>query len=107
VLKAISEVFEDAARSPEGRVAPVQAAKDAEIGAPSIQRASGISVRHAELMRRIISDETPPRITATLRDVLGGLAGVGASATPASMTGSASGSVNYLINLVDAGQPAR
>jgi len=44
-------------------------------------------------------------ITSSLRDVLGSLAGTGASATPASLTGSASGSVNYLINLVDAGQP--
>ena len=68
-------------------------------------RAAGISVRHADLLRKIISEETVRRITSSLRDVLGSLAGTGASATPASLTGSASGSVNYLINLVDAGQP--
>ncbi len=106
-MQAISEVFEEAARSPEGRVALVQAARDAEIGTTSLQRATGVSVRHAELLRRIISDETARRITSSLRDVLGGLSGIAGSATPASLTGSASGSVNYLINLVDAGQPAQ
>ena len=35
------------------------------------------------------------------------LSGIGASATPTSLTGSASGSVNYLINLVDAGEPKK
>jgi len=104
-MQAISAVFEDAARTPEGRVALVQAARAADIGAPSMQRAAGISVRHADLLKKVISEETARRITSSLRDVLGSLAGMGASATPAAVTGSASGSVNYLINLVDAGQP--
>jgi hypothetical protein len=105
-MKAISEVFEEAARTPEGREALVQAAKQANVGARSMQRA-GISVRHAELLRKVISEQTVKRIASSLRDVLGGLAGVGASASPAALTGSASGSVNYLINLVDAGTPAQ
>ena len=106
-LRVISEVFEDAARTPGGREELVSAARTAQIGAPSLQRTTGLSVRHAETLRRIISDETARRIASSLRDVLSSLASVGASATPASLTGSASGSVNYLINLIDAGAPAQ
>jgi hypothetical protein len=104
-LQAISEVFEDAAKTPEGRKALTQAAREAGIGPNTFRRASGISVRHAESLRRIISDETTKRIAATVRDILTNSGVVGASATPASMTGSASGSVNYVIHLLDAGTP--
>jgi len=52
-------------------------------------------------------DQTARRITSSLRDVLDGLARVAVDATPASLTGSASGSVNYLINIVDARKPAQ
>ncbi len=102
-LHALSEVFEDAAKTPEGRKALVEAARSAGIGSKTLQRGSGISVRHAEALRRVISDETVKRLSASLRDVLTGTAVVGASATPASLTGSASGSVNYVIHLLDAG----
>ncbi|HEY2839891.1 MAG TPA: hypothetical protein VGJ26_12120 [Pirellulales bacterium] len=106
-MRAISEVFEDAAKTSEGREALVRAAREAQIGPQTFQRAAGISVRHAQSLRRIISDETVRRITASVRDVLTSVAVTGASATPASMTGSASGSINYLINLIDAGAPNR
>lgn len=104
-LRIISEVFEDAAKTPEGRNALVQAARAADIGPQSFRRISGLSVRHSQTLVRIISDETVRRISASLRDVLTSLGVVGASATPASLTGSASGSVNYIVNLVDAGKP--
>ena len=47
-MRAISEVFEEAAKTPAGRAELVSAARAAEIGAPSMQRAAGISVRHAD-----------------------------------------------------------
>ncbi|HXI56897.1 MAG TPA: hypothetical protein VNO55_12610 [Polyangia bacterium] len=106
-LRTISDVFEEAAKTSEGREALVKAARAAEIGSATIQRTTGISVRHAETLRSVISDETARRIASSLRDVLGSMASVGASATPASLTGSASGSVNYIINLIDAGTPGR
>ncbi len=104
-MRAISEVFEEAAKTAEGRTAMVQAARAANIGAPSMQRAAGISVRHAELLKKIISEQTVNRISSSLRDVLASVAGAIASATPASLTGSASGSLNYVVNLIDSGAP--
>ena len=104
-LQAISEVLEDAAKTPEGRKALTQAAREAGIGSKTFHRTSGISVRHAESLRRIISDETAKRIAASVRDILTSSGVIGASATPASLTGSASGSLNYVIHLLDAGIP--
>ena len=106
-MRAISEVFEEAAKTPAGRAELVSAARAAEIGAPSMQRAAGISVRHAQLLKKVISEQTVRRISSSLRDVLASIGGVGASATPAALAGSASGSVNYLVNLIDAGGPSR
>src|SRR5262249_6531977 len=99
-LRVVGEIVEEASRTPEGRAALIAAAREAGIGARSIQSTTGLSVRHADTMRRIVSAETVRRLTSSLRDVLGTVAGVGASATPSSATGSASGSVNFVINLV-------
>jgi hypothetical protein len=104
-LKVISEVFEEAARSQEGREALVKAAREAQIGAKTLQGTGGLSVNHAETLRRVISDETVRRLTSSLRDVLGSLGVVGASASPSRIVGSASGSVNFVVNLLDAGAP--
>jgi hypothetical protein len=106
-MRAVSEVFEDAAKTPGGRSALVKAAREAGVGVNSFQRLSGVSVRHADTLRRVIADETVRRISSTLRDVFTSTAITAASATPASLTGSASGSVNYVIHLLDAGVPRR
>lgn len=69
----------------------------------AMQRAASLSAAHSAKMTKIISVETTRRLTASLRDVLlGGVGGLGASASPRQYTGSASGSINWLINLVDA-----
>jgi hypothetical protein len=102
-LMVIAEVFEDASRTPDGRAALVQAARKAEVGARTFQHAAGLSVRNADKLRGIISAETTRRLTASLRDAIGNMVGVAASGTPSSLTGSASGSVNYVINLVASG----
>lgn len=99
-LRAISEVFEDAARTPEGRAALVQAAREAQIGAHTLQQGTALSVRHADRMRSIISEETARRLAATLRDIIGNAVGAAGSAMPDRLIGSASGFVNYVINLV-------
>ncbi len=104
-LRVIGELMEEAGRTPEGRAALIAAAREAEIGVQSIQSTTGLSVRHANTMVRIISDETTRRLSSSLRDVIGGMSGIGGSATPSSATGSASGSVNWVINLIDGQAP--
>jgi hypothetical protein len=104
-LRAIAECFEEAARTPEGRAALVAAAREADIGAQTLQRTSGLSVNHASTLRRIIADETVRRLHSSLRDVFTNLGGIASSASPDRYVGSASGSVNYVINLLDAGAP--
>lgn len=66
-----------------------------------MKRTSGVSVRYANNMRRVISEETMRRLSSSVRDIMGSVAGVGVRATPASLTGSGSGSVNYVINLIE------
>lgn len=102
-LRAISEVFEEASRTPEGRTALIKAAREAGIGPQTIQYAKELSVSRANTVVRIVSDETIRRLSASLREVISGVAGILGSATPASWSGSASGSVNWIINVVHAG----
>lgn len=102
-FRVISEVMEDAGKTPEGRQALLQAARDAQISAKTLGRSSGMSVRHAASLATIISKETTKRLVAGLTEILATAGGVAASSTPARMTGSASGSVNWAINLVDSG----
>jgi hypothetical protein len=64
--EVLQAAFEDAAKTPEGRKALTQAARAAGIGSKTFQRA-GISVRDAESLTRIISDETAKRLAASVR----------------------------------------
>jgi hypothetical protein len=115
-LRALTRAFNEASRTPEGRAALIKATKEAKIGADPLKRTSGISVRHADTLRKIVTDETVRRVSSSLREVAGSVLGVSASATPSSQIGSASGSVNsfatdpkkalsFVINLIDAGAP--
>jgi hypothetical protein len=104
-LRAISQVFAEASRTNDGTSALVSAAREAQIGARSMQRTAGLSVKHAGTLARIIKAETVTRVHASLRDVFSNMAGLSASASPSSLTGNASGSVNWVINLLDGGQP--
>jgi hypothetical protein len=104
-LKAISKLFQEASRTEDGTVALVTAAREAKIGAGTLQRSSGLSINHSSTLQRIIKEETVRRLEASLRDLFSNLYGLGASASPSSVTGSASGSINWVINLLDAGQP--
>jgi hypothetical protein len=51
-----------------------------------------------------VSDETVRRLKTSISEVFLSLGGLGGSATPASTTGSASGSLNWIINVLDAGR---
>jgi hypothetical protein len=104
-MRAISRVFQGATRTDDGLEAIVVAAKEAQIGAKSMTRPSGLSVKHADTLVKIIHDETVARLESSLLNVFGNVAGPATSATPGSVTGSASGSVNYVIHLLDAGRP--
>jgi hypothetical protein len=84
----------------------LKAAKDAQISARTLTFArEGLSVRHATTLRKIISEETVRRLHAGLLNVGSNIGGIGFSATEQKHTGSGSGSVNWLIHLLDAGEP--
>jgi hypothetical protein len=100
--KVIVEVFEEAARTHQGRADLGTAAKAVGIGTAPLSRLGGISVRQAVGLRNAISAQTLRRLSSSIRDVLNSVAGLAAGASPASITGSASGSLNYLIHLVEA-----
>jgi hypothetical protein len=105
-LQVITECLRDAGRSPEGAAALRQAAVDAKIAVKTLEGGrGGLSVNHSETLRRIISDETARRLTASGRDIIANFLGVGVSATPSEWTGSGSGSLNWVIHLLDAGAP--
>lgn len=104
-FKVVSKAFQDAARTPEGAQALVAAAQEARIGVRTLPRASGLSVNHSETLVRIIGKETAQRLAWSLTDVFSNLMGHGLSASPAEHTGSGSGSINWMINLLDAGAP--
>jgi hypothetical protein len=98
--KVISELVAEATRTPEGLQAVIAAARQAGVGAASMQRTS-LSVRNATRMASAIADETAKRLSRTLLSVLSIPAGIAASAGSPHLVGSASGSVNYIINCID------
>jgi hypothetical protein len=105
-LKTIAQVFKDASRTGEGTSALVKAAQKAQIGAKTLKFArEGLSVRHANTLRKIIHEETIKRLRYQLLDLFGNVGGLVVSGTPERWTGSGSGSINYVINLIDAGEP--
>jgi hypothetical protein len=105
-LRALAKVFKDATRSHEGGAALLKAAQDAQVSAKTLNFArEGLSVRHANTLRKIIGEETVKRLHAGLLNLGGNVAGIGFSATEQKHTGSGSGSVNWVIHLLDAGEP--
>jgi hypothetical protein len=104
-FKLIARLFNDASRVPEGAHALVEAAREVSVGARVFQRASTLSVNHAATLAKIVRDETVKRLHWSLLEVFAGVAGNVLSGTSAELTGSGSGSVNWVINLIDAGSP--
>lgn len=98
----IREVLNEASKVPEGRAALLAAAKEANVATTSLGRGS-LSVRHSTSIVNIISKETSRRLLYGMKDILTTVGSGVASATPPQLSGSASGSVNWLINLVDSG----
>jgi hypothetical protein len=104
-FKLIGRLFQQASRTPEGAQALVAAAREVNVGARVFQRTASLSVNHSATLVRIIRDETVKRLQWSLLEVFAGVAGNTLSATPSELTGSGSGSVNWVINLCDAGSP--
>lgn len=102
-INAISEVFADAGRTAEGREALVKAAREMGVGPRTLQSTTGLSVQASAKMVKSISIETSRRLMASVRDILATTAGTTGSAMPSSLVGSASGSVNYTINVIEVG----
>jgi hypothetical protein len=101
-MRVLKDAFEDAARTSEGRAAMMAAGRAANVPASTLEGAS-LTIRKSEKIARIISEETIRRLQFSLMDSFASLGGIGLSGSPSSMTGSGSGSVRWLINIVDAG----
>lgn len=101
--KALSAVVQEVGRTPEGRLAITQATKEAQIGARALQ--SGVSVKQAASLGRVLCEETIRRLFATSRDALLYAASCGGSLSSGAQMGAASGSLNlaynYVIHLLD------
>lgn len=106
-LHAIQEVVEEASRTPEGRDALIRVARESGVGAKSIQSTVGLSVRNADRMVTVVRDETIRRLKGSLAEIGGSLIGFGASGMPSRLVGSASGSVSWIINVLDVQTGAR
>jgi hypothetical protein len=102
--RVIREVLEEASQTAEGKRAIMDVAKAVSIAEKTLAREGSLSVRNASAMVKIIGEETTKRLHGNLVGIFGTLAGTAASASPGEYTGSASGSVNWLINLVDLGK---
>lgn len=103
--KVIKEVLDEASQvSAQERVALMAAAEEAGVGSGSMQRTS-VSVRHANAIVGVISEHTAEGVSEALSGIRIGVgstaAGILASGTGSDTLGSASGSVNYIINLID------
>jgi hypothetical protein len=98
----IAQAVQEASRTPEGLEAIIKAAREAQVGAASIQRGT-LSVRNATRMVGVISAETAKRLNRTVLSIVSTAVGVGASSMNAQYVGSASGSLNWIINLIDVG----
>jgi hypothetical protein len=103
-LRVITELFGEAARTPQGRDALLQAAREAGI-TRDLHAMSGLSVQRSKAMMQAISVETSRRLTTTVRDILSTAIGTTGSAMSDETVGSASGSVNevttYVLNVVE------
>jgi len=104
-LRVLTRVLDDATREGEGLSEIARAAKDAKIATATMSRATGLSQNNAATLVRIVKDETVRQLHGVITDLLATNAGLILSATPAKLTGSGSGSINWAINFIDAGQP--
>jgi hypothetical protein len=106
-LRAVQRLFNEATRSGDGVVEIVAAANQAKFTATTIQRATYLSGKSSATLVRIIKDETVRQLHSSFADILATNTGLILSATPSNLTGSGSGSINWLINFIDAGQPVQ
>jgi hypothetical protein len=97
----IAEIVRDASKTPDGLQAIVAAAREAGVGSASIQRGASLSVRNAARMVSVISDETARRLKQTILSILSVPAIFAVSAASTRDVGGASGSMNWIINLID------
>lgn len=106
-LRVLTRVLADATRNGEGVEEIARAAKEAKIATSGMQRATALSQNNAATLVRIVKDETVRQLHNVFTDLLATNTGLMLSATPAKLTGSGSGSINWVINFIDAGQPVQ
>lgn len=98
-IQAIKEAMKKATRTPEGKKAVEEALEQAGLGESQIASASKSvgTLRRAKVVRAAISQVALKSVRVDVASIVSVPVGVGASATPASMVGTASGSVRQLL----------
>ncbi|MEI7699702.1 MAG: hypothetical protein WCK86_07910 [Planctomycetia bacterium] len=99
-LRVVSEVVEEASRTREGREAIITAVRQSGVDASSIQRTTGLSVRNATQVVDVLTRETTRRLQYSIAAVASVPASVVVSGLPSSVVGNASGSINWIVNVV-------
>lgn len=97
---AIQQAVTQATQTPSGREAVALALREAGLAERQVAQvmAHGAATgRRARLVAGVLSEDAARRLNGTIRDIVAGVAGTVASATPQHLTGSASGTVNALI----------
>jgi len=98
--QVIREAMEEASKTANGRKAIMDAAQNSKVGG-SAAKNGGLSVRNADRMVKVISEETTRRLHSTAFGILTNLSALVISASPKRYVGGASGSINWIINIVD------
>ena len=98
--EAIRRALQQATRTPEGRAEVQRALVNSGLSPRQVAQAmehGATTTRRSRVITNGLSRVTARRLNATVLDILGGVGGIGLSATPPSWTGSGSGSVHSLI----------
>ena len=99
--KLVKELIDEASKTPEGKQAVEQAIRDAKITPKTVAGTGGVSKLAAKAMLRAVSADTLKRFHLAMVSVGSGVAGPGVSAMKSEWVGSASGSVNWVIHVLD------
>ncbi|WP_342362175.1 hypothetical protein [Terrarubrum flagellatum] len=97
----VRELIEEASKTPDGKRALEEAIKDAKLNPKALAGGSGVSKPAAKALLRSVSADTLKRLHLAMISVGSGVAGPGVSALKSEWVGSASGSVNWVIHVLD------
>ncbi len=100
-VKIVGELIEEISRTPEGKLVAEKAMREAKLTPRALQPGGVVTKGAAKTALKIISDDTLRRLEVALAGVVSAASGPGVSAMKSEWVGSASGSVNWIIHVLD------